>query len=34
MLPRAAGTSGDFDRLFQVHPPNTFLIKVAHWFDS
>jgi hypothetical protein len=31
-----AGTrdlSGDIDRLFQVHPANTFLIKVAHWFD-
>ena len=31
-----AGTralSGDFDRLFRVHPANTFLIKVAHWFD-
>ena len=25
--------SGDLDRLFQVHPANTFLIKVAHWFD-
>ena len=31
-----AGTralSGDFDRLFQVHPANTFLLKVARWFD-
>ena len=25
--------SGDLDRLFNVHPANTFLIKVAHWFD-
>jgi hypothetical protein len=25
--------SGDVDRLFQMHPANTFLIKVAHWFD-
>ena len=25
--------SGDFDRLFRVHPADTFLIKVAHWFD-
>ncbi|HET7224608.1 MAG TPA: DUF5916 domain-containing protein [Candidatus Eisenbacteria bacterium] len=25
--------SGDLDRLFRVHPANTFLIKVAHWFD-
>ena len=25
--------TGDIDRLFQVHPANTFLIKVAHWFD-
>lgn len=25
--------SGDFDRLFDVRPANTFLIKVAHWFD-
>ncbi len=25
--------SGDFDRLFRVHPANTFLVKVAHLFD-
>jgi len=25
--------SGDFHRLFQAHPDNTFLIKVSHWFD-
>jgi hypothetical protein len=25
--------TGDFDRLFRVRPANTFLIKVAHWFD-
>jgi len=25
--------SGDLDRLFQMRPDNTFLIKVAHWFD-
>jgi hypothetical protein len=25
--------SNDLDRLFRVHPANTFLIKVAHWFD-
>ena len=25
--------SGDLDRLFEMHPANTFLIKVAHWFD-
>ncbi len=25
--------SGDLDRLFRVHPADTFLIKVAHWFD-
>src|SRR5262249_34224051 len=25
--------SGDVDHLFQAHPENTFLIKVAHWFD-
>ncbi len=24
---------GDFRRLFQSHPDNTFLIKVSHWFD-
>src|SRR5436190_5603363 len=24
---------GDVDRLFQAHPADTFLIKVAHWFD-
>ena len=25
--------SGDANRLFQTHPSDTFLIKVAHWFD-
>ena len=25
--------SGDLDHLFQQHPADTFLIKVAHWFD-
>ena len=25
--------SGDLDRLFRVHPADTFLVKVAHWFD-
>jgi len=25
--------SGDLDRLLRVHPADTFLIKVAHWFD-
>jgi len=24
---------GDFRRLFQAHPDNTFLVKVSHWFD-
>jgi len=24
---------GDFRRLFQMHPDNTFLVKVSHWFD-
>ena len=24
---------GDLDRLFGVRPANTFLVKVAHWFD-
>jgi len=24
---------GDLDRLFRVRPANTFLVKVAHWFD-
>ncbi len=33
---RLAGTrsfSGDVSRLFQAHPANTFLVKIAHWFD-
>jgi hypothetical protein len=25
--------SGDVDRLLHVHPANTYLIKVVHWFD-
>ena len=25
--------TGDLDHLFRIHPENTFLIKVAHWFD-
>jgi len=25
--------TGDIDRLFRVRPADTFLIKVAHWFD-
>ena len=32
----AAGTStfsADLDKLFQVQPSNTFLVKVVHWFD-
>ena len=32
-LAGARALSGDFDRLFRVHPADTFLIKVAHWFD-
>jgi len=24
---------GDFHNLFQLHPENTFLLKVSHWFD-
>jgi hypothetical protein len=24
---------GDFDRLFQAHPDNTFLVKLSYWFD-
>ncbi|HEY6194085.1 MAG TPA: DUF5916 domain-containing protein [Candidatus Eisenbacteria bacterium] len=33
--PRDGGRalSGDLDRLFQRHPANTFLVKVAHWLD-
>src|SRR5262245_32712196 len=27
------GLSDDLDQLFRTHPANTFLIKVAHWFD-
>jgi hypothetical protein len=23
----------NFHDLFQLHPDNTFLIKVSHWFD-
>jgi len=25
--------SSEFDKLFQVQPANTFLVKVVHWFD-
>jgi hypothetical protein len=25
--------SGDLDRLFKVHPDNTFLVKVSYWLD-
>ncbi|TMQ70340.1 MAG: hypothetical protein E6K80_08750 [Candidatus Eisenbacteria bacterium] len=35
-LERLAGDrtfSGDLSRLFDAHPANTFLVKVAHWFD-
>jgi hypothetical protein len=24
---------GDLNQLFDVHPNNTFLIKVSYWFD-
>jgi hypothetical protein len=23
----------DFDRLFDAHPDNTFLVKLSYWFD-
>jgi hypothetical protein len=33
--PAAGGStfSDDLDKLFGVHPSNTFLVKVVHWFD-